>query len=212
MMASKLPRVVPTCLQVRFGQWFELDCPWQRATVSNLSTILDTRRRVDEDRYAAWIFQGMSPLLFDRTRRTMSPAGWLNDMETIFRVCHIEAHFQVMLASRCLAGNARLWWLTLGLPDVQGLAWVDFRAFILVRFGPLPDEGANRTYRDPEIYNDMYRRQYLSYVAEWYTYPNESMSHIAKDSGRQCCLIFLESWMTRSGGHCMSLEMGYRQK
>ncbi|GMN64407.1 hypothetical protein TIFTF001_033489 [Ficus carica] len=98
-------------------------------------------------------------------------------METIFRVCHIEAHFQVVLASRCLAGNARLWWLTLGLPDVQGLAWTDLCAFILACFRPLPDEGANRPYRDPEIYNDMYRRRYLNYVAEWYAYPNESMDH-----------------------------------
>ncbi|GMN65602.1 hypothetical protein TIFTF001_034681 [Ficus carica] len=106
------------------------------------------------------------PILIDRTRSTVSLAGWLNDMETIFRVCHIEAHFQVVLASRCLARNARLWWLTLGLPDVQGLAWVDFRAFILARFGPLPDKEANIPYRDPDIYNDMYIRRYLNYVVE----------------------------------------------
>ena len=50
-------------------------------------------RRVDEDRYDAWVFHEMSPLLFNVTRRTVSLVGWLNDMETIFPVCHIKTHF-----------------------------------------------------------------------------------------------------------------------
>ncbi|GMN60628.1 hypothetical protein TIFTF001_029709 [Ficus carica] len=50
MMASKLPHVVPTCLQVRFGPWFKLD--WTdrpnhsmaAPTVSSLLAIFDARR------------------------------------------------------------------------------------------------------------------------------------------------------------------------
>ncbi|GMN63760.1 hypothetical protein TIFTF001_032834 [Ficus carica] len=63
---------------------------------------------VDGDRDTAWVFHGMSPLLFNGTCRTVSLAGWLDDMETIFRVCYIEAHLKVVLASRCLAGNASI--------------------------------------------------------------------------------------------------------
>ncbi|GMN70241.1 hypothetical protein TIFTF001_039285 [Ficus carica] len=37
------------------------------------------------------VFHGMSPLLIDGTRKTISLAGWLEDMEIIFRVCHIES-------------------------------------------------------------------------------------------------------------------------
>ncbi|GMN48242.1 hypothetical protein TIFTF001_017410 [Ficus carica] len=213
MMASKLPRVVLTCLQVRFDPWFELD--WTGClnhSMASCHVVLAERKLTSyiyalggmlqiwyQSGFPAIHFRGLpasatvitcgrgsircldlsrdEPIVIDRTRRTMSLTGWLNDIETIFRVCHIEAYFQIVLASRCLAGNARLWWLTLGLPDVQGLAWADFYAFILARFGPLPDEGANRPYRDPEIYNDMYRRRYLNYFAEWYAYLNESMGH-----------------------------------
>ncbi|GMN53175.1 hypothetical protein TIFTF001_022312 [Ficus carica] len=60
-------------------------------------------RIMDDDRAAAYAFHGMLPLIFDKTRRTVSLAGWLQDMELIFRICHIEAHLQVLLASRCLA-------------------------------------------------------------------------------------------------------------
>ncbi|GMN60408.1 hypothetical protein TIFTF001_029512 [Ficus carica] len=56
----------------------------------------------------------------------------------------------------------------------------DFRALIIARYGTLPDEEANMPYHDPNIYNDMYMRQYLNYVAEWYTYPNESMGHYCR--------------------------------
>ncbi|GMN70153.1 hypothetical protein TIFTF001_039195 [Ficus carica] len=37
------------------------------------------------------VFHGMSPLLIDGTRKTISLARWLEDMEIIFRVCHIES-------------------------------------------------------------------------------------------------------------------------
>ncbi|GMN65396.1 hypothetical protein TIFTF001_034463 [Ficus carica] len=126
--------------------------PWLRVTVSNLSAILDTRRSLQ-----SWYQSGFPAIHFHGL-----PAS---------------ATVIVVLASRCLAENARLWWLTLGLPDVQGLAWADFRAFILAHFGPLPDKEANMPYRDPRIYNDIYMRQYLNYVAEWQAYPNESMGY-----------------------------------
>ncbi|GMN27213.1 hypothetical protein TIFTF001_046123 [Ficus carica] len=101
-------------------------------------------------------------------------------METIFRICHIEAHLQVLLASRCLVGDARLWWIAQGDQAIHGGPWVDFRARIIVRYGPLHDEGANAPYRDPDIYGDMHRRRYLDFVAEWHAYPNESMGHYCR--------------------------------
>ncbi|GMN69113.1 hypothetical protein TIFTF001_038162 [Ficus carica] len=110
--------------------------------------------RMDEDRDAALVY-GMQPLIFDRTHRTASLAGWLYDMETIFQICHIEARLQVLLANWCLARDARLWWLTLGEPAIPGGSWADFLALIIARYRPLPDEEANMPYRDPEIYNDM---------------------------------------------------------
>ncbi|GMN66027.1 hypothetical protein TIFTF001_035091 [Ficus carica] len=106
---------------------------------------------MDEDRDAAFAFYGMQPLIFDGTRQTVSLAGWLYDMEMIFRTCHIEARLQVLLASRCLAGDARLWWLTQGESAIQGGSWADFCALIIARYGPLHDEEANMSYRDPNI-------------------------------------------------------------
>ncbi|GMN19440.1 hypothetical protein TIFTF001_049915 [Ficus carica] len=64
---------------------------------------------MDEDRGAAYAFFMMSPLTFDGTRRTVTLASWLHDIEAIFRICHIQPHLQVALASRCLAVDARLW-------------------------------------------------------------------------------------------------------
>ncbi|GMN58491.1 hypothetical protein TIFTF001_027594 [Ficus carica] len=113
---------------------------------------------MDEDRDAAMAFFELRPLLFDGTQRTISLAGWLFDMETIFRICHIEAHLQVLLASRCLAGDAKLWWIAQGDQAIHGGSWADFRARIIARYGPPPDEGANAPYRDPNIYGDMHRR------------------------------------------------------
>ena len=81
--------------------------------------------RVDEDQEAALVFYGMQPLLFDGTCRTASLAAWLYDMELIFHICHIEARLQVSLASRCLAADVRLWWMTLGSERCQeGHGWI----------------------------------------------------------------------------------------
>ena len=63
---------------------------------------------------------------------------------------------------------------------MPGGTWVDFRALMIARYGPLPDEDAYMPYRDPKIYNDMYLRRYLSYVADWHPYPHESMGHYCK--------------------------------
>ncbi|GMN30050.1 hypothetical protein TIFTF001_044411 [Ficus carica] len=62
--------------------------------------------RVDEDRDVVASFYESHPLLFDGTRRTVSLAAWLYDMELIFRTSHIEARLQVSLASRCLVAEA----------------------------------------------------------------------------------------------------------
>ncbi|GMN19496.1 hypothetical protein TIFTF001_039836 [Ficus carica] len=94
---------------------------------------------MDADRDVASVFYEMQPLLFDGTRRTVALAGWLHDMESIFRIGHIEAHLQVPLASRCLVVGARIWLV--------------------------PNEDAYMPYRDLEIYRDMYYRRYLNYVA-----------------------------------------------
>ncbi|GMN28867.1 hypothetical protein TIFTF001_050569, partial [Ficus carica] len=137
-------------------------------------------RRVDDDRDAAYTFYGMQPLVFDGTRNTVSLAVWLYDMERIFQICHIEAYLQVPLASRCLARDARLWWMTLGEQAMQGDSWAEFRALIIARYEPLPNEDADLPYRDPEIYNDMCLGRYLGYAADWRAYPNESMGHYCR--------------------------------
>ncbi|GMN26831.1 hypothetical protein TIFTF001_044046 [Ficus carica] len=74
-------------------------------------------------------------------------------------------------------GEARLWWLSLGDPGVPTDVGVNFRYLIILRYGPLLGEGFDVHYRDPEIYADMHRRRYASYVAAWRAYPNESMGH-----------------------------------
>ncbi|GMN34066.1 hypothetical protein TIFTF001_044866 [Ficus carica] len=112
--------------------------------------------RVEEDRDAAASFYESHPLIFDGTRRTVSLAAWLYDMELIFRICHIEARLQVSLASRCLAADARLWWMTLGERAMPDRTWAHFRTLVIARFGPIPDEGADGPYRDPEIYRAMH--------------------------------------------------------
>ncbi|GMN62575.1 hypothetical protein TIFTF001_031650 [Ficus carica] len=92
----------------------------------------------------------------------------------------VETYLQVPLASQSLAVDARLWWMSLGEPAIPGISWADFCVLIIARYGPLPDEEANMPYRDPDIYNDMYMRQYLNYAAEWQAYPNESMGHYCR--------------------------------
>ncbi|GMN65851.1 hypothetical protein TIFTF001_034913 [Ficus carica] len=66
-------------------------------------------RRIEEDRDASLAFWEMEPRMFDGTQGAAAL-----DMETIFRLCHIGAHLQVMLASRRLTGEARKWRLSLG--------------------------------------------------------------------------------------------------
>ena len=163
-------------------------------------------RRVNENRDVALVFYGMQPLIYDGTRRTMSIIGWLYDMESIFRICHIEARLQVLLANRCLAGDARLWWLTLGEPAIPGGSWADFCVLIIARYRPLPDELANMPYHDIEIYNNMYMRRYVSYIVDWHAYPNESMGHycqrfhdamwpyIPQDIVARSCRHYIFSW------------------
>ncbi|GMN62988.1 hypothetical protein TIFTF001_032055 [Ficus carica] len=136
--------------------------------------------RVDEDRDAALVFYGLQPLLFEGTRRTVSLASWLYDMESIFRICHIEARLQVSLASKCPVVDARLWWMTLGERAMSSRAWADFRALMIACYGPLPNEDADMPYRDPDIYRDMYLERYFSYVADWHTYPHESKGHYCR--------------------------------
>ncbi|GMN62451.1 hypothetical protein TIFTF001_031535 [Ficus carica] len=106
---------------------------------------------MDEDRAAAYAFHGMLPLIFEGTRRNVSLAAWLHDMESMFRICHIAAHLQVPLASRCLELDARLWWRTIGVLAILGGSWEEFRALIIARYGLLPDRDAAMPYRDPEI-------------------------------------------------------------
>ena len=78
------------------------------------------------------------------------------------------------------SGGCRLWWLTLEEPTIPRGSWADFRALIIARYGPSPDKEANIPYHDPEIYNDMYMRRYVSYVINWHAYPNESMGHYCR--------------------------------
>ncbi|GMN28706.1 hypothetical protein TIFTF001_049468 [Ficus carica] len=135
---------------------------------------------MDEDRGAAYAFFMKSLLMFDGTRRTVTLAAWLHDIEAIFRICHIQPHLQVSLASRCLAIDARLWWRTQGEREVQGGSWENFRNVITARFGPPLEEDAGIHYRDPEIYRDMNLVRYLNYVYDWHAYPGESMGHYCR--------------------------------
>ncbi|GMN33025.1 hypothetical protein TIFTF001_041824 [Ficus carica] len=144
---------------VRFGSWFELDWAGRPNHSMTAYHVVLVGRKLTTYVYAV---------------------GWLFDMETIFRICHIEAHFQVLLASRCLAGDTKLWWIAQGDQAIHGGPWADFHARIIARYGPPPDKGANAPYRDPDIYGDMHRRRYLDFVAEWHAYPNESMGHYCR--------------------------------
>ncbi|GMN35162.1 hypothetical protein TIFTF001_042180 [Ficus carica] len=127
--------------------------------------------RVAEDRYSISSFYESHPLLFDGTRRTVSLAVWLYDTELIFHTSHIVERLQVSLASRCLVADARLWWMTIGERALQDRTWAHFRALVIARYGPIPEEGADEPYRDPEIYRDMYHERYYGFVADGHAYP-----------------------------------------
>ncbi|GMN70123.1 hypothetical protein TIFTF001_039168 [Ficus carica] len=136
--------------------------------------------RVEEDREAVTSFYESFPLVFDGTRRTVSLAAWLYDMELIFRTSHIQARLQVSLASRCLRADARLWWMTLGEQAMPERTWGHFRTLVIGRYGPIPEEGADAPPRDPAIYQDMHLERYYQYVADWHAYPAESMGHYCR--------------------------------
>ncbi|GMN18932.1 hypothetical protein TIFTF001_042786 [Ficus carica] len=136
--------------------------------------------RVAEDRYSISSFYESHPLLFDGTRRTVSLAVWLYDTELIFRTSHIVERLQVSLASRCLVAEARLWWMMIGEKVLPYRTWAHFCALVIARFGPIPEEGADAPYRDPEIYRDMYHERYYGFVADWHAYPQESMGHYCR--------------------------------
>ncbi|GMN29788.1 hypothetical protein TIFTF001_047961 [Ficus carica] len=133
--------------------------------VSSLTATPDTRWKarytimdpaeVEEDRRSVSAFYKLRPLLFDGTPRTVALSGWLYDLEMIFHLCHVEAHLRVSLASRCLAADARLWWMTIGEGTLPDRTWPHFRTCMINRYGPVPEEGIEEPSRDPEIYRDM---------------------------------------------------------
>ncbi|GMN69427.1 hypothetical protein TIFTF001_038477 [Ficus carica] len=102
----------------------------------------------------------------------------------MFEIVYIAVDI-VLLAERKLtfyvyAVDARLWWLTIGEQALSSRTWTDFRTMMIERFGPLPGEGADAPYLDPEIYRDMHHARYLSFSAAWHAYPQESMGHYCR--------------------------------
>ncbi|GMN63002.1 hypothetical protein TIFTF001_032071 [Ficus carica] len=89
---------------------------------------------------------------------------------------HSMAARHVVLAERKLTTYIYV----VGERAMPGKSWVDFRALIIARYGPVQDEDADIPFRDPEIYHDMYLGRYLGYVADWRAYPNELMSHYCR--------------------------------
>nr|GMN28183.1 hypothetical protein TIFTF001_044208 [Ficus carica] len=136
--------------------------------------------QVEEDRRSTTSFFASQPLFFDGTRRTVSLSVWLYDTELIFRTSHIVERLRVSLASRCLIADARLWWMTWGERALPERTWAHFRALVIARYGPIPEEGADEPYRDPEIYRDMYHERFYGLVADWHVYPQESIGHYCR--------------------------------
>ena len=135
---------------------------------------------MEDDRDAVLMFFKAHPLWFDSTRRTVAVADWLYDLEMIFRTCHIEDRLQVSLASRCMFGDAKLWWMTIAEPAMPSRTWAHFRTLVLERYGPILNDGTGGPARDPEIYYDMFHTRYHRYVADWHAYPQESMAHYCR--------------------------------
>ncbi|GMN73305.1 hypothetical protein TIFTF001_053008 [Ficus carica] len=132
---------------------------------------------IDADREAISSFYEAHLLLFDGTNRTISLGVWLYDMELIFRTNHIPGRVQVSLGSRCLSRDARIWWISVGEPQLPSRTWAHFRSLMIGRFGPILDYGTGAPQRDPDIYRDMYDTRYHSYTLEWHAYPHETMAH-----------------------------------
>ena len=142
-------------------------------------TIMDPAP-AEEDRREVAAFYESRPLVFDGTLRTVALSVWLYDLEMIFDLCHIGVHLCVSLASRCLAGDARLWWMTIGEGTLPDRTWPHFRVCMINRYGPIPDEGMDEHYRDPEIYQDMLHERYYIMAADWRAYPHEPMDHYCR--------------------------------
>ncbi|GMN22055.1 hypothetical protein TIFTF001_043442 [Ficus carica] len=132
----------------------------------------------EEDRDAVTVFFRAHPLSFDSTRRTVHVEAWLHDMEQTFVMCHIPNYLEIMLAAKCLYGDARLWWIDIGERQVPSRTWAQFRAVMLARYGPLPpiDEGAPA--RDPDIYHDMRHTRYQMLSQAWHAYPGSSRAPV----------------------------------
>ncbi|GMN64971.1 hypothetical protein TIFTF001_034050 [Ficus carica] len=164
-MKSKLPCVVPTCHEGRFGPWFELDWtgrpnPSIAARHGKQPTVGSLQSWYQSGFPAIWFHSSAaSAIVFIEEDREASMAFW--GMEP-------RAHLQVMLASRRLIGEARIWWLSLGDPEI-------------------PINGLSMPYRGLDIYRDMYMRRYVSYIVAWSAYPNESMGH--------CCQRFRDAML-----------------
>ncbi|GMN68501.1 hypothetical protein TIFTF001_037557 [Ficus carica] len=158
--------------------------------VSSLTATPDTRwkarytimdpAQVEEDRRSVSAFYQLRPLLFDGTPRTVALSVWLYDLEMICHLCHVEAHLRVSLAIRCLAADARLWWMTIGDETLPDRTWPHFHTCMINRYGPVPEEGIEEPYRDLEIYRDMQHERYHVLVADWHAYPHEPMDHYCR--------------------------------
>ncbi|GMN18990.1 hypothetical protein TIFTF001_042795 [Ficus carica] len=193
-MFTNLYGKTKTKFQVGFGSWFELEMDWPPQPLHDSAPrfiVVLAKRKLTTYVYAvaAYVRRVVTELVSERVSclpvsqsafQRHCHSAWLYDMERIFRIFHIEAYLQVSLASRCLTRDARLWWMTLGERAMQGDSWAEFRALIIARYGPLPNEDADLPYRDPKIYNDMYLGRYLGYAADWRAYPNESMGHYCR--------------------------------
>ncbi|GMN20638.1 hypothetical protein TIFTF001_048779, partial [Ficus carica] len=163
-MISRMQYVVST--RVRSGLVHGLSCtglaapttPWQRAMVSKLIAILDTRQwSMARQTVKLWVGNYYA----GRYRVGIRARG------SAFR-------FHSMLAC------ATVIWRTQGENEVQGGLWEDFRNAIIDRFGPIREEDAGMHYRDPDIYRDMNTARYLNYVYDWHAYLGESMGHYCR--------------------------------
>nr|GMN26533.1 hypothetical protein TIFTF001_044011 [Ficus carica] len=114
--------------------------------------------QVDADRDTISSFFEAHPLSYDGTRRPASVTSWLHDMELIFPSMSRRGTFT-------------------GERALPNPTWADFRALMIERYRPAPEEGAAEPYRYPEIYRDMSHARYLSFSATWHAYPQESMAH-----------------------------------
>ncbi|GMN20052.1 hypothetical protein TIFTF001_049987 [Ficus carica] len=131
----------------------------------------------EEDRDSVTVFFRAHPLSFDSTRRTVHVEAWLHDMEQTFLMCHIPDYLEIMLAAKCLYGDARLWWIDIGERQVPSRTWAQFRAVMLERYGPLPPRDEGAPARDPDIYRDMRHTRYQILSQAWHAYPGETMIH-----------------------------------